>query len=85
MYTHAAALDYPSVSLVRQKIRENDVFVIFAVTKDQESTYRQLSEHLDPFAVTRGIDDDNSINEVIETEYKVSISLRHAFILGLLF
>lgn len=71
-YTHDAILDYPSISLVRQSIRENDVFVIFAVTSGQKSNYEELSKQLDPFSVTQGIDNENSITKVIEDQYKVS-------------
>jgi len=65
-------LDYPSVSLVRRRVQENGFFVIFAVTKEQESAYSELSKYFGTFAVTKSIDDDeNSIIGVIETEYQV--------------
>ncbi|ODM97905.1 Integrin beta-PS, partial [Orchesella cincta] len=70
-YTHDTVLDYPSISLLRQRIKEKDFFVIFAVTKDQRSVYTELSRNLDPsFAVTQEIDNDKSIITVIEDEYK---------------
>lgn len=77
IYTHATTLDYPSISVIRQRIIENDVFVIFAVTEEQKANYNQLSQQFHRFSVTEGIDDgendDNSITRVIENEYKVSL------------
>ena len=41
-YTHSTTQDYPSVSQINQKVKENAVNLIFAVTKEQIHIYEQL-------------------------------------------
>ena len=35
VYTHSSELDYPSVSQINHKVKENSVNLIFAVTEEQ--------------------------------------------------
>jgi len=74
-YTHATIFDYPSIGQIRNKILENQIFVIFAVTKDQKSLYERLSKELEPLSVTEIIDEGVSITRVITREYNVNTIL----------
>jgi len=72
-YTKDTELDYPSISQIRDKIIDNSVFVVFAVTDRQLSAYKRLVEAIGPeFASAQRINDKDSTVDVILSEYKVA-------------
>jgi integrin beta 1 len=72
VYSKGIQLDYPSIAQVRDRIKESFVFVVFAVTKGQLGIYTELAKAIGTeSASAQSIDDQKSIAEVIESEYKV--------------
>ncbi|XP_035709280.1 integrin beta-PS isoform X2 [Folsomia candida] len=72
-YDKATVLDYPTVSQIRDKIHEHNIYVIFAVTNQHKRLYRRLAEKigLDLSSVSVITEDDSSsLTKVIEEEYK---------------
>ena len=46
-YTHSVLQDYPSVSHINHKVKENSVNVIFAVTEEQFDVYNLLQANIE--------------------------------------
>ncbi|XP_053373314.1 integrin beta-PS-like isoform X4 [Mercenaria mercenaria] len=69
-YTEAENQDYPSVSQISTKIRENSVNMIFAVTEDQLPVYNRLSKYIEGSEATKLANDSSNIVLVIEQNYK---------------
>lgn len=61
------------MSQISNKIREKSINVIFAVTKDQISTYEQLSTYIEGSEATQLAGDSSNIVEVIKNNYEVTI------------
>lgn len=70
-YTKSTEQDYPSIALLHQKIKENKVNVIWAVTQANQNLYNQLKEALPDVSSSVGVLADDSANVVtlIEEEY----------------
>lgn len=68
-YTHSLVFDYPSVAQINEKSKENNINIIFAVTKAQLMIYGNLSERI--IGSSYGILDDNSdsIIKLVRDEY----------------
>ena len=71
LYTHSTLMDYPSISQVNAKVQEENVFVIFAVTKENVPLYEMLAEHIQGSAAQVLEEDSNNVVELVEQEYKV--------------
>ncbi|KAL4635627.1 integrin beta-2 isoform X2 [Arapaima gigas] len=69
VYSKSREMDYPSVGLVAQKLAENNIQPIFAVTKNVEPVYQKLKEIIPKSEV--GVLSSNSDNVVnlIENAY----------------
>lgn len=72
-YTHSSVLDYPSISQLNLKVKENSINVIFAVTAQQIDVYQKLSRHIQGSSSATLSEDSSNIVGLIEEEYNVSI------------
>ncbi|GMT19141.1 hypothetical protein PFISCL1PPCAC_10438 [Pristionchus fissidentatus] len=70
-YTETVKQDYPSVSLLHKIIKERKANVIFAVTKEHQDLYSQLSNALPDVSSSVGVlaNDSRNIVELIASEY----------------
>lgn len=72
VYTKTKTMDYPSIGLLKAKLKENKVIPIFAVTKDVSDVYKQISGEwaADLGAVTGVLEGDSSnIVKLIRDNY----------------
>ena len=76
IYTHSSILDYPSISQVNYKVKENAINVIFAVTSQQHEVYKKLSEHIEGSSSAILQEDSANVVELVKDEYsKISSSV----------
>ena len=52
VYTHSTLQDYPSVSQINHKVKENSVNLIYAVTEEQLNIYNLLAQAVEDSATT---------------------------------
>lgn len=71
-YTHSTTQDYPSVSQINQKVKENAVNLIFAVTKEQIHIYEQLGKHVEGAGYGVLSNDSSNVVELVQEQYNVS-------------
>jgi hypothetical protein len=71
MYTHSALQDYPSVSHLSYKVRENAINIIFAVTEPHQEAYRVLTKNIDGAEVGHLTANSSNILELVEEQYRV--------------
>ncbi|XP_077775002.1 integrin beta-2 isoform X2 [Podarcis muralis] len=69
MYKRSNEYDYPSVGQLVQKLEENNIQPIFAVTSKMVDTYRKLSEMIPKSAVGELQEDSNNIIQLIQRAY----------------
>lgn len=79
-YTHSTTQDYPSVSQINQKVKENSVNLIFAVTKEQFHIYDQLGKHVEGAGCGVLSNDSSNIVELVQEQYNVSIPFFYLFL-----
>lgn len=72
IYTHSTIQDYPSVSQINLKVKQNAINVIFAVTKKQIGVYNKLSEHIEGSSSAVLSDDSSNVVDLVKDEYSVS-------------
>lgn len=75
MYTHSKIQDYPSISQVNLKVKENSINVIFAVTADQFGIYEQLGENIEGASSGTLSSDSSNVVDLVKEQYDVSKSL----------
>lgn len=68
-YTHSSILDYPSISQVNYKVKENAINVIFAVTHQQHEVYKKLSEHIEGSSSAILQEDSSNVVDLVKDEY----------------
>lgn len=70
-YTETLNQDYPSIALLHQMIKDRKANVIFAVTKNNQDLYTQLSNALPDVSSSVGVlaNDSRNIVDLIEKEY----------------
>ena len=73
VYTHSTIQDYPSISQINYKVKEQSINIIFAVTASQIEVYNKLSEHVEGSSSAVLSEDSSNIVELIKEEYNVSI------------
>ena len=73
IYTHSLLQDYPSVSHLNHKVRENAINIIFAVTEPQLEAYKYLSEIIEGSNAGSLSADSSNILELVQEQYMVSI------------
>jgi len=74
-YTQSGSLDYPSIAQVNAKVKEENVFVIFAVTEEHVPLYTKLAGRIDGSATRTLKEDSENVVELVEQEYKVNAIL----------
>nr|XP_031838530.1 integrin beta-PS-like [Nomia melanderi] len=47
LYTHSSLQDYPSISQINLKVKQNAINVIWAVTEEQINIYKRLTNHVE--------------------------------------
>jgi hypothetical protein len=70
-YTLSTLQDYPSVLQLDNKVRENDIFIIFAVTEPQQKAYSVLTRIIHEARVGLLTVDSSNVLELVEEKYKV--------------
>ncbi|MGH0125167.1 UNVERIFIED_CONTAM: hypothetical protein FKN15_032120 [Acipenser sinensis] len=68
-YTKSNELDYPSVGQLAQKLDENNIQSIFAVTTNMQSVYKELSDMIPKSAVGELSADSSNIVTLIKDAY----------------
>lgn len=81
MYSYSQIQDYPSISQINLKVKQNAVNVIFAVTKSQISVYNKLSKHVEGSSSAELNEDSGNIVDLVKEEYSVSYIIFNYFIL----
>jgi len=71
MYTHSILQDYPSVLHLNNKVQENAINIIFAVTQSQQEAYSVLKSIIEGSRVGLLTADSSNILELLEDLYKV--------------
>jgi len=75
IYTHSTILDYPSIAQVVAKIREKQIYIIFAVQREVEPLYKTLSTLVSEYAFTIRLDAKSTlVGELVQKQYDVSDS-----------
>ncbi|KFW78255.1 Integrin beta-2, partial [Manacus vitellinus] len=75
MYKRSNEFDYPSVGQLVQKLAENNIQPIFAVTSRMVDVYKKLSEMIPKSAVGELNEDSSNIIELIQVAYNNLSSL----------
>jgi len=71
MYTHSSLQDYPSVLQLNNKVQENFINIIFAVTQNQQEAYSVLTKIIDGSQVGPLTADSSNILQLLEELYMV--------------
>jgi len=74
VYTHSNELDYPSVSQINHKVKENSVNIIFAVTEEQFNVYDLLQQNVEGSSVGTLSNDSSNIVELVKAQYQAITS-----------
>ncbi|XP_023167612.1 integrin beta-PS isoform X1 [Drosophila hydei] len=69
MYTHSIIQDYPSISQINQKVKQNAINIIFAVTQNQYSVYQKLSAHIEGSSSAILSNDSSNVVDLVREEY----------------
>lgn len=69
MYTHSSLQDYPSISQINQKVKQNAINVIWAVTQKEMGTYSRLCSHVEGSSAGILSNDSSNIVELIKEQY----------------
>lgn len=72
MYTHSTIQDYPSISQINLKVKQNAINVIFAVTAEQSVVYERLREHVEGASAGTLSNDSSNVVELVRDQYDVS-------------
>lgn len=69
-YTKSEELDYPSVSQINLKVKENSINLIFAVTKEQTELYKRLGTHIEGASCGTLENDSSNVVQLVRDEYE---------------
>lgn len=72
LYTHSKIQDYPSISQINLKVKQNAINVIFAVTEEQIEVYKQLKEHIEGATSGQLSSDSANVVDLVKEQYQVS-------------
>ncbi|XP_037807558.1 integrin beta-PS isoform X1 [Lucilia sericata] len=76
LYTHSVIQDYPSISQINHKVKQNSINIIFAVTANQHSVYEKLSQHIEGSSSAILSNDSSNVVDLVREEYsKISSSI----------
>ncbi|XP_033127711.1 integrin beta-1-like [Anneissia japonica] len=70
LYTMSTELDYPSISQLNNKMKENNIIPIFAVTSSQMEVYNELTKHIQGATAGELALDSSNVVELVEQNYK---------------
>jgi integrin beta 1 len=76
LYTHSSVQDYPSISQINLKVKENAINIIFAVTSSQHEVYKKLSKHIEGSSSAVLSEDSSNVVDLVRDEYSVSLGSR---------
>ncbi|XP_057295114.1 integrin beta-1-A-like isoform X2 [Hydractinia symbiolongicarpus] len=78
-YTQSNQQDYPSISLLKSKLKENKIVPIFAVTTDTYGVYQKISEEWKDLLAAIGVlkKDSSNIVDLIRDKYKSISTTAH--------
>ncbi|XP_063821699.1 integrin beta-PS [Ostrinia nubilalis] len=68
-YTHSTIQDYPSISQINLKVKQNAINVIFAVTTEQIGVYEELSKHIEGSSSGVLSEDSGNVVELVRDQY----------------
>ncbi|XP_016984772.1 integrin beta-PS isoform X1 [Drosophila rhopaloa] len=75
-YTHSTEQDYPSISQINQKVKDNAINIIFAVTASQHSVYEKLVRQIQGSSAAILSSDSSNVVDLVKGEYdKISSSV----------
>lgn len=69
LYTHSSLQDYPSISQINLKVKQNAINVIWAVTEEQINVYKRLTKHVEGSFAGKLSDDSSNVVELIREQY----------------
>lgn len=69
VYNKSTVLDYPSLGLINEKMSENNINLIFAVTSEVEPLYKEYSKMIPGTTVGTLSDDSGNVIQLIEQAY----------------
>ncbi|XP_037919074.1 integrin beta-PS isoform X1 [Hermetia illucens] len=76
MYTHSSLQDYPSISQINMKVKQNSINIIFAVTSTQIGVYEKLAQHIEGSSSAVLSNDSSNVVDLVREEYsKISSSV----------
>ncbi|XP_075237290.1 integrin beta-PS-like isoform X1 [Lycorma delicatula] len=76
VYTHSTIQDYPSISQVNLKVKQNSINVIFAVTAEEFEVYDRLSKHIEGSSSGQLTNDSSNVVHLVREQYeKISSSV----------
>ncbi|KAJ8878260.1 hypothetical protein PR048_018837 [Dryococelus australis] len=79
-YTHSTLQDYPSISQINQKVKDNAINVIFAVTKEQINVYSSLQKNVEGSSSGVLSEDSSNVVDFVRDQYNKitsSVELKH--------
>ncbi|KAL6266943.1 hypothetical protein P5V15_000028 [Pogonomyrmex californicus] len=68
-YTHSSLQDYPSISQINLKVKQNAINIIWAVTEEQINVYKRLMKHVEGSFAGKLSDDSSNVVELIREQY----------------
>lgn len=74
LYTHSTILDYPSISQVNLKVKQNAINVIFAVTAQQIGVYEKLANHVEGSTSAVLSEDSSNVVDLVKEQYSVRLT-----------
>lgn len=74
VYTHSSIHDYPSVSQINHKVKENSVNLIFAVTEEQLHVYNLLSGAVEGSSYGKLSADSSNVVQLVKAQYEAITS-----------
>ncbi|XP_058794525.1 integrin beta-PS-like isoform X2 [Phymastichus coffea] len=68
-YQQSKYQDYPSISQINLKVKENSVNIIWAVTEEQLSIYQSLTQHIEGSYAAKLSEDSSNIVDLVREQY----------------
>ncbi|KAI5709706.1 hypothetical protein M8J75_002550 [Diaphorina citri] len=72
MYTHSTVQDYPSISQINMKVKQNSINLIFAVTAEQIGVYERLKTHIEGSSSGTLTNDSSNVVDLVKDQYNVT-------------
>jgi integrin beta 1 len=74
MYTHSTLQDYPSISQINLKAKENSINIIWAVTEEQIKIYSNLTNLIEGSYAAKLSNDSSNIVDLVRDQYNAITS-----------